>query len=335
MNMKRIVIFGLLMAAIAPIPLHAQFQGSPSSESVPPPPAVDKGELDGLLTATRPQLRFRADDTLSIEVYGMSSYASGQRIAQDGTLVLPFIGKIHVAGLTVQELQEKVTGELKAKGIVQDPQVTVVVGLQPWAVVTVAGSVGKPGMFPAYGRLTVLDYLSAAGGFRDNLSGGTWGVSSPASTTVTLVRPTLTKPVSIPLGPDPMQSPYGSIPLFPGDQIKVSRVGVVYALGAFRQQGAFPLKSTSPTTVLQLAALAGGIGWQGDIHDAHIIRTEGANRFILDINVQKILKGKRSDVALRPDDIFFVPTNAMKAAIKGGGTNGFISIATAAIYTHP
>jgi polysaccharide export outer membrane protein len=255
-------------------------------------------------------------------------------VEQDGTIRFPFVGKEQVAGLTVSELEEELTKDLKSSGIVQEPQVVVSVVLQPWAIVTISGDVQKPGVFPAHGQLRLMDYLSQAGGIQSNLLGGGEVTNSSASSTVTLIRPSLDKPVSISLGPDPANSPYSRIPLLPGDEVRVGRVGLVYAVGAFPHQGAFPLKNNAPTTVLQLMAMAGGIGFEGDRRDAHIIRTEGELRYIIDVNVSRILGGKTADVALKPDDILFVPTDQMKAAIKGAGSALLVSIATAATYAY-
>jgi polysaccharide export outer membrane protein len=149
---------------------------------------------------------------------------------------------------------------------------------------------------------------------------------------VTLIRTSLGKPVSIPLGPDPEKSPYGRIPLFPGDEIRVGKIGVIYAVGAFKTQGAYPLKSTSPTTVTQLVGLAGGIGYEAASGEAHIVRTTGDSKMLISLNVAKILKRQAPDVTLQSDDILFVPTNQMKAAIKGGGTGLIVSLASAYLY---
>jgi polysaccharide biosynthesis/export protein len=83
---------------------------------------------------------------------------------------------------------------------------------------------------------------------------------------------------------------------------------------------------------LEIAAEAGGIGYEADRQDAHIIRTSGNSRYVVDVDVNKILQGKLADVTLQPDDILFVPTNNMKAAIKGGGSGLLVSLASALIY---
>ena len=102
-------------------------------------------------------------------------------------------------------------------------------------------------------------------------------------------------------------------------------------MGAFRLQGQYALKNNAPTTVIQLMAMAGGIGFEGVRKDARIIRTNGDAQFMLTINISKILKGEMADMTLEPNDILFVPTNEMKAAIKGGGAGSFVSFANALV----
>jgi polysaccharide export outer membrane protein len=248
---------------------------------------------------------------------------------------LPYLGAVQVAGLTVDELEKQLESQLKAAGLFQDPQVTVIADAQPWAIVTVEGDIQRPGAFPAYSTQTLIQYLTMAGGLQDNLSSSNLATNSSSSSIVTLVRPSLGHPIDIPLGPDPRHSPYASIPLLPEDEVRVGRVGQVYAVGAFRYQGAYALKNTSPTTVVQLMAQAGGIGFEGERGNTSIVRTDGDKQYVIKVNVSKILKGKVADIALQPNDIVFVPTNEMKAAIKGGGTGALVSLAdTSLVVNH-
>jgi polysaccharide export outer membrane protein len=279
-------------------------------------------------------MAFRPGDTVSIMLYGLGNFGAAQRIEEDGTLRLPLLGTVQAAGLTVDELEQALESALKTKGIYQDPQVTVIADGQPWAIVTVEGDVQHPGVFPAYGTLTLIQYLTMAGGLQDNLASSNLATNSSSSSVVTLIRPSIGHPIDIPLGPDPRHSIYASIPLLPEDDIRVGRVGQVYAVGAFRFQGAYALKNTSPTTVIQLMAQAGGIGFEGERGNTSIIRTDGDKQYVVKVNVSKILKGQMADIALEPNDIVFVPTNLMKAAIKGGGTGALVSVADASVIAY-
>ena len=198
-------------------------------------------------------------------------------------------------------------------------------------MVAVLGDVGHPGIYPALGDLTVAEYLSEAQGFVESVPNSLGG-NSAASFTVTLIRPTLSAPVRIPLSAEPKDAAWGRIPLFPGDQIRVEKVGIVYAVGALKSQGSFSLKNSNRTTVTQLIALAGGVGYEADGAGTHIIRKNGDGTTVIPIDLIRILKGKNPDVALQQEDILFVPTNNLKAVIKGGGPSIIVSIATAALY---
>ena len=84
-------------------------------------------------------------------------------------------------------------------------------------------------------------------------------------------------------------------------------------------------------TLMQAVTLGGGQGYQASMSDTRIIRTTGATRREIPVNLGKVLKGKAPDPVLQNDDIVFIPTNAMKAAIKGGG----IGIAIGLLYLIP
>lgn len=329
--MRKSLLSLLLFLMSALIPCAAQFLAPVPTTPPPATATFDVALLKSLLDVKEPVPTFRPDDVVNVIVLGLSAFNPNLRIDQDGTITFPFIGKIHVAGLTIEELEVLLTEKLKAAGIMQNPQVTVYAISQPWDVVTVAGDVERAGMFPAVGNLTLQQYLVLAGGIQDNLSSSNLATNSPSSSVVTLIRDSIGYPVSIPLGPDPRNSPWGKIPLIAGDLVEVGRVGQVYAVGAFRIQGAFALKNTAPTTVIQLMAQAGGIGFEGERGNTRIIRTVGLKQYIIQVNVSRILKGKEADIDLQADDIIFVPTNEMKAAIKGGGTGALLNVVDNAV----
>ena len=324
-----IVVF--LLTTIC-LPLSAQSVNASLPAKIPSDADLpNRTELDALLQAKRPPLTFQTDDLLTVQIYGIETYAEKQRVGDDGTIVFPLIGRTQVAGLTTEELQARIAKALGDGGMVRDAQVTVISNLRPTQVVSVLGNVTKPGIYEAVGNLSLEDYLSEASGFIES-AGGTSFASSPASYTVTLFRPSLGVPVRIPLGPQPADSIWGKIPVFAGDHIRVDKVGVVYAVGAFKVQGGYQLKNSSRTTVAQLIALAGGVGYEAASGDSHIVRKENGQQTLIDINVAKILKGTAPDLTLQPDDILFVPTNQLKAAIKGGGPGLVVSAADAALF---
>ncbi len=321
----------LLSLSVAPATLMGQSvrAGASISSSEAQAP-VDEASLQRLLLAEAPTVVYRTDDVLSVQIVGIQDYAMKQRVAEDGTIYFSLLGSVHVAGLTTEQLQLELERELAQKGLIMHPQLTIINESRPSQIVSVLGDVVRPGTFPATGRLTVVDYISQAQGFVETVSGSQF--SSAANYSVMLIRPG-SGAVRIPLGTRPGNANWGRIPVFAGDEIRVDKIGLIYAVGALRAQGSFQLKNTDKTTVSQLIALAGGMGYEADFKDSHIVRRSGDQTTIISLNANRILKGKDPDIALQSEDILFIPSNQLKAAIKGGGSAIIVSLASAALYS--
>jgi polysaccharide biosynthesis/export protein len=266
------------------------------------------------------EIHLEHGDLLTVHVYGTSDYLPTARVSLDGSVQLPLIGIVHVAGLSLHEAQDLIAERLIAAGMYRDPQVSIQVLESPNQVVTVTGEMH--GVIPVLGgQKRLFDVMAAAG-----------GLSVTSSHTITINRPGLPEPIIVDLGTNPATSAYSDVPIFPGDTIVVSRVGVIYLLGAFKTQGPIPLQQNSPLTLMQAAAIAGGPGFEGKMNDLRIIRTVGLERKVVVVDLKRIFNGRDPDPVLQTDDIIFLPTSAMKAAIKGGGIPTTLGIATTLLY---
>lgn len=88
---------------------------------------------------------------------------AGERLVrQDGTISLGYYGQIHVAGLTLAEIEQKIRDRLSDH--LQDPQVYVDVAAFNSKVYYVLGQVQQTGRLPITGKETVLDAITLAGG---------------------------------------------------------------------------------------------------------------------------------------------------------------------------
>jgi polysaccharide export outer membrane protein len=175
----------------------------------------------------------------------------------------------------------------------------------------------------------VLAAVGGGGGFSTTATTvvvGGGGLPNTASHIITINRPGVAQPIVIDMGTDPAKSAEANIPIFPRDTIVVPRVGVVYLLGAFHTQGAIPLTQNSPLTLMKVAALTGGSGFEAKNSDLRIIRSVGTGRQVVRVDLKKIINGKAPDPVLQPEDIIFLPTSAMKAAIKSGGFGTLLGI---------
>jgi polysaccharide export outer membrane protein len=273
-------------------------------------PTTDKsilypGERDVLLSI---------GDRISIRLFSDPAYAPTVQIGNDGAALLPLIGIVHLAGLTVTQAEELIAEKLEADGMYRDPQITIDVGQSPNQVVTIIGEIHQ--VVPVIGQRRLLDVLSTAG-----------GLPPTASHVITIDRPGVAKAIVVDLGTDPMRSSLGNIPVFPGDTIVVSRIGIVYIFGAFGTPGGtIALNSYTPLTLTEATALSGGIKWEGKFSDLRIIRTVGDHRTVAVYNIKKVLDGKAPDPILEPNDIVYLPIVSLKELLSTGGIGTVIGI---------
>lgn len=90
-----------------------------------------------------------------------STAVSGYLVNNEGDIVFPVLGKVHVLGLTHSELAAELQRRLVSEGHILDAMVTV--KLMNFRV-SVLGDVAKPGQIEAKGeRLTIFEALSMVG----------------------------------------------------------------------------------------------------------------------------------------------------------------------------
>lgn len=81
----------------------------------------------------------------------------------DGTIFYPYVGRLHVAGMTISQIQAAITRRLSA--YIRNPQVTVQVVKFANRHIYVQGEVRAPGVFPLTDKpLTLMEAISKAGG---------------------------------------------------------------------------------------------------------------------------------------------------------------------------
>ena len=91
-------------------------------------------------------------------------------VGPSGTLSLPFVGQLDVAGKTAAEVGEAIGGQLQSKFALRNlPSASVEIA--QFRPVFLAGDVQTPGEYPYAPNLTVLKAVSLAGGLRRSDSG--------------------------------------------------------------------------------------------------------------------------------------------------------------------
>ena len=312
----------IILAMACPLAIgYAQYAGSAPTKSDSPNPS-NKGLVQRAPSEMLPgsPIVLHPGDLIGVSIYGVPNYKLSARIAGDGVVDLPLIGGTHLAGMTVEQAQRTVAQKLIARQMILAPDVLISVTESSVDVIGVMGEVNSPRAIPAFAPLSLLDALSAAGGLK-----------ADASHSISILRKGSPQPLLVDLSSNPAHAIDQNIPLYPGDRVIVPRTGVVYVVGAVLHSGAYPITPDTPMTLTQAITLAGNAGFQAATTETRIIRTTGATRREIRVNFAKVKAGKAPDPILQSDDIVMVPTNVIKAAIKGGG----VGIAIGLVYAIP
>ncbi len=105
-----------------------------------------------------------AGDVFVMEIVGEKDLPREYQVASDGSVELPYLQTVHVAGLEPQEISRLIRKLLVDKAILSDPSVIVQVKEYNSRRVTLLGQVAKPGTFPYTPGLTLIQAISQSGG---------------------------------------------------------------------------------------------------------------------------------------------------------------------------
>lgn len=151
-------------------------------------------------------------DVFLMEIVGERDLPREYQIASDGTVDVPYLHTVPVAGLEPQEVARLIRKLLIEKQIRTDPSVVVQVKEYNSRRITVLGQVAKPGTFPYTPGLTLIQAISQAGGLT--------GIANLDKVNLTRRVPTGSRTVVISVSTI-MEGRSADIPLQSGDRIFV------------------------------------------------------------------------------------------------------------------
>jgi polysaccharide export outer membrane protein len=139
--------------------LAAGFPGSDSANLLRLSQATQSESPDTATTA----YQIDTGDRISITVYREADLSvKGVRVKADGTIAIPLLGDLRVAGLTTRELQNLVTIRL-LDGYLKKPNITV--SIDSYRLYYIKGEVSRPGGYSFVDGLTVAKAVALAGGY--------------------------------------------------------------------------------------------------------------------------------------------------------------------------
>ena len=268
--------------------------------------------------------RLGAGDLLEIKVFGVDALCQTVRVSSEGTVSLPLLGQVEAAGFTRQELEERVASRLSEQRLVRDPQVTVFITEYRSQPVYVLGAVNKPGQYMISGQLRLIDAITIAGGldpmrFGDTIlvkrqvssDGGPQSVLAPPAGEGANVE-------SIPVkGLLEKADLSQNILLRAGDivQVQERKSEVFYVVGDVNKPGAFefPRDQEGVLRVSQAIVWAGGPTRTAKMKKGMLVRyAANTERQQMGVDFQAILRGKKPDLPVRPNDIIYIPGSTAK-----------------------
>jgi polysaccharide export outer membrane protein len=111
------------------------------------------------------EYRISANDSLQIAVFQVQDLNQTVKVNVDGSITLPLVGKVMVAGKTTHEA-ELLIADLLRKKYLQSPQVSISIAKFGQRV-TVSGAVKQPRVLAVDGQLTLTQAIANAGGLSD------------------------------------------------------------------------------------------------------------------------------------------------------------------------
>lgn len=118
------------------------------------------------LPPATPSTTLGPSDLFEVNVVGEKDLPKEYRVQPDCSIDFPYLDRVTgVCGLEPQQLVDKLKASLKEKGILTNPQVTLVVKQYASKKVSVIGQVNKPGSVGWTDGLRIFDVISQSGGF--------------------------------------------------------------------------------------------------------------------------------------------------------------------------
>jgi len=213
-----------------------------------------------LLPAAAEESPIAAGDGLSLQVAGESDLSGNYRVADDGSVTIPLVGRLQAAGKTCTQLTQDLTTAFSK--YLKKPVVTVALAERRRRLVTVGGQVKAPGSYEIGPTSTLLQAIGLAGGPQQDADLAHVRLMRNGEATVyDLSRYQRENDVT--------QNPR----LEPGDDVLVEASRHFFVTGAVERPGAYlPMPGM---TMAEAIARAGGYTAKADLTQAVLIKASG------------------------------------------------------------
>ena len=157
-NIASLLVVVLAAPVFGQAPKPAPPQASAPASKTPVGLAVPGAELP-------PDYIIGPEDVLGIVYWKDKDMSTDAQVRPDGRIALPLLNDVHAAGLTPDQLREKLTEE--SRKYMEDPSITVVVRAINSRKAFITGEVNKPGPYLLTSPTSVMQLIAMAGGLRE------------------------------------------------------------------------------------------------------------------------------------------------------------------------
>lgn len=163
---------GSVSALAQQLPLPPGAQPAPQRESAPKESRETERRADDyrpprVVVDPDEDYRIGAGDVIEIRVADAEELSGTRRVRADGTIRMPFLGRMLVLDKTPEDLAKMITDGLAGKYLF-DPRVDVNVVEYNSRMIWIQGAVGRPGVYQMEGNPDLLQLIVLAGGLQQN-----------------------------------------------------------------------------------------------------------------------------------------------------------------------
>jgi len=211
-------------------------------------------------------------DTVEVAVDDNADYKGKVTIEQDGTVVLPLLGRVTAAGQSVTQFRETVRTRLVSGGYFVKPEVSVTLVSATSRYATILGEVSSPGLVTLDRDYHLSEVIARVGGLKGA------GVDAITLTTADGQTRTYSMRQAATTGgnADPL--------INPGDKIFIAPAQVFYIYGQVSAPGSYPVDPNM--SVRQALARGGGLTALGSSKKVMLTRGDRDIKVTLDEKIQ-------------------------------------------------
>lgn len=272
----------------------------PLDEQTPSPEyIIGQGDVLFINVSGKPEFSSLNSHT-SYSQLGNIQAPSGSRVDGNGNIQMPYLGTVHVGGLTLPQAQQHILDV--AKKYINDPWVVVEIGEHKSHPLYLLGQFRNSGTYYMDRPLNLLQGIALGNGYDINAD----------ITSARLIRNNKTAPVDINALLTRGDQRH-NVWLKPGDTIYIpdNKNRLVFVFGAVKKSGPVSIPSAG-LTLAQAVATAELRDTGHDFRYIRIIRSLSATRGeLMVVDFEKILRGEAMPLLLQQGDIVYVPKSGI------------------------